>query len=82
MFPMIHNLLSCEFTQDEFSKIINELKKQQLIDFDKQGVYVEITSRGVNRLISLKEQRAESKRSQQQKNLKEHFEIESLAVGK
>gem|GEM_PF-5803736 len=79
---MIHNLLSCEFTQDEFSKIINELKKQQLIDFDKQGVYVEITSRGVNRLISLKEQRAESKRSQQQKNLKEHFEIESLAVGK
>ena len=80
MFPMIHNALTHEFSQDEFGKIINELKKRELIEFDKQGLYVEITERGVNKLISLKQQKAELKRSQQQINLKEQFEIENLRL--
>ena len=80
MFPMVHNALSHELSQDEFSEIINELKKRKLIEFDKQCLYVEITSLGVNKLISLKQQKAELKRSKQLKNLKEQFELENLRL--
>lgn len=80
MFPTIYNALVHEFSPDEFNRIITELKKRELIAFDKQSIYVEITERGVNNLINLNQKNAELKSSQQQNNLKEQIEIENLKL--
>lgn len=78
MYPSIHNFYETEMTHNDFKTAMDYLKNYGFLEFDKElEMYVDVTAKGLNKLIELSNKQKHFENQIHQENLKNQYEMDN-----